>query len=273
MEEQNVAGEQNSTEWQAPPPPEQIVDTREPAQMSEAATLGNIFIEPGKTFEDLRRKPRFIFALVIMSLLVMAYGLAFYQRVGEANFRTFYAQEVDKNAQAQAIPADQKNKMVDFYMIVGSVVRYIIPVLVLISVAVGGLIYWLAMKAMGGTANYLHGVSAWVYSSFPPLVISTVANFIILFIKPVDDIDIASGQRTLLQANPGFFIDGKTSPVLTTLLGTFDLFLIWGWVLAAIGLQKLGKLSSGSAWAIVLILGLVSLTIRVIIALISGNPM
>ena len=42
--------EQNSSEWQAPPPPEKI-EAGEPAQMSEAATLGNIFFEPGRTFE------------------------------------------------------------------------------------------------------------------------------------------------------------------------------------------------------------------------------
>ncbi len=59
--------EQNPSEWQAPPPPEKIVDTSEPAQMSEAATLGNIFIEPGRTFEDLRRKPRFILASLVIN--------------------------------------------------------------------------------------------------------------------------------------------------------------------------------------------------------------
>ena len=44
-------------EWQAPPLPEepQLVEEKEVAQMSEIATLGNIFLEPGRTFEDLRR--------------------------------------------------------------------------------------------------------------------------------------------------------------------------------------------------------------------------
>ena len=40
--------------------------------MSEVATLGNIFFEPGNTFEDLSRKPRFIIATVLISLLVTA---------------------------------------------------------------------------------------------------------------------------------------------------------------------------------------------------------
>lgn len=273
MEERDLTDEQNATEWQAPPPPEKITNESDPPQMSEAATLGNIFFEPGKTFEDLRRKPRFIFALAIISVLVMGYGLAFYYKIGDENFRRFFAEQIDKNPQAQSLPPEQKNKMVDLNMTISTVVRYILPIFVIISVALGGLIYWLAIKAMGGAASYLHGVSAWLYSSFPPAVVSTLANFIILLIKPVEEIDIATGQRTLLQANPSFFIDGKESPVLATLLGTFDLFLIWGWILAAVGLQKIGKISAGSAWAIVIILALVSLALRMVFALMSGNPM
>ena len=265
--------QQDETEWQPPPPPEEIRKTDEPPQMSEFGTLGSIFFEPGATFEDLRRKPRFILATVIISLLIMGYGFAFYYKIGEDNFRTFFAQQIDKSPQGQAVPAEQKNKRVDLNMTIGSVVRFLMPVLVILTFAIGGLIYWLAIKMMGGAANYWHGVSAWVYSSFPPALVSTLANFIILIIKPVDEIDIATGQRTLLHANPSFFINISESPVLATLLGTFDLFLIWGWILAAIGLQKIGKISSGSAWGIVLILALVSLTSRILLALMSGTPM
>jgi len=60
---------------------------------------------------------------------------------------------------------------------------------------------------------------------------------------------------------------------LATLLGTIDFFQIWGWILAAIGLQKVMKLSQSSAWAVVLIFALISLAIRIVTALFTGNPM
>ena len=66
-----------SAELQAPPPPPPE-PPREEAQMSELATLGNIFFEPGRTFEDLRRKPRFLIATVIIALLVTAYQFSLY---------------------------------------------------------------------------------------------------------------------------------------------------------------------------------------------------
>jgi len=132
-------------------------------------------------------------------------------------------------------------------------------------------LYWGGAKAFGGTGNFLHGLSVWVYSSLPPAVLSTVGSFIVLAVKSVDDIDVATSQRGMLHANPSFLVDGKAMPVVATILGTFDLFFIWGWVLAAIGLRIVFKLSSGSAWAIVLIFALVGTAFRLIGAIFSGT--
>ncbi len=72
--------EQNKPEWQAPPLPEEIEDIKEPAQMSEVGTLGSIFFEPGKTFEDLRRKPRFIMAALISIIVISLFQLRSFKK-------------------------------------------------------------------------------------------------------------------------------------------------------------------------------------------------
>ena len=263
--------EESSSEWQAPPPPE-LQPEAEPAQMSEVGTLASIFFEPARTFEDLRRKPRFILALAIMIILTTAFSFAFFSKIGENNFKKFVASQIDKSSQTQGMSAEDKSKAVELNMTITKVIRYVMPVIFLIVVAIGGLVYWLGGKAFGGTGGYFHGVSTWVYASFPPLVLSMIANFIILFIKSVDEIDIGTGsQRGLVNANPSFLI-GKANPVLATLVGTLDLFMIWGWILAAIGLRITNRISSGSAWAIVIILALVQIAFRVLGAVMSGNP-
>lgn len=99
-----------------------------------------------------------------------------------------------------------------------------------------------------------------------------IANFIVLAFKSADEINLATSQRGVVQANPSFLIDGKASPVLATLVGTLDLFMIWGWVLAAIGLKITNRLSSGSAWAVVIIFAPVGILFRVIGAFFGGNP-
>lgn len=150
--------------------------------------------------------------------------------------------------------------------------RYGLPIILLIFFALGTLIYWLATKAMGGDMSFMQALSVWVYSSLPPSLIAMLANIIVLYLKSPDDIDIATSQSGLVKANLGMFLDGKEMPVLTTLVSSFDLFAIWGWVLAAIGLKVVGKLSSGSAWGVVIIVALIGITMRVVGALLSGNP-
>jgi hypothetical protein len=148
--------EQNPVEWQAPPPPEEI-KAAEPPQMSEAATLANIFFEPGRTFEDLRRKPRFILATVIICLLTSAFMFAFTQKMGEDRYRRFAAEQLEKNPQAGSMTAEQKQQSVSLQLTVIRILSYILPVFVIIGIALGGLMYWLGGKAMGGTLNYHAG--------------------------------------------------------------------------------------------------------------------
>lgn len=262
--------ENENTEWQAPPPPEQIV-ADEP-QMSELATLGNIFIEPGRTFEDLKRKPRFIMASIIIALLVGAYAFALSYKVGEAGMRQFTIEQMEKSPQAAAMTPEQKRSGIELSMTIQSVMRYLVPVFVLISFIIGALLYFAGAKAFGGTGGFLHALSVWVYSSLPPAVVGTIANFIVLAFKSVDDINIAASQRGVIQANPSLFVDATANPVIATILATFDVFFIWGWILAAIGLRITNKLSSGSAWAVVLIIAIVGTLIRLVMAYFTGNP-
>ena len=245
---------------------------REEPQMSEVATLGNIFFEPGRTFEDLRRKPRFVLATIIISLVFTAYGFALYYKVGDQGVRQFVLEQIEKNPQASSMSGEQKTTAVEMQMTISKVARFAMPVIVAISLFIGGLLYWAAGKAFGGTGNLFHGWSVWVYSALPPLIVSMIANFIVLAFKSTNEIDLATSQRGVIHANPAYFINGKESPVLATLVGTLDLFMIWGWVLAAIGLRITNRISSGSAWAIVIIFALVGIFFRIVGAYMSGNP-
>lgn len=261
--------EQNSSEWQAPPPPEKI-EAGEHAQMSEIATLGNIFFEPGRTFEDLKRKPRFIFAMILIALLVTAYSIGLQSKIGESGMRSYIADAIEKRA--PNLTAEQKSAQVDMQVKISSYTRFAVPIFVIIAMFIGGLFYWAGAKAFGGEGGFLHGVSVFTYSSVPPTVIGMIASFIILALKSADDIDLALSQRGMLNANLGFFVNGHQMPVLATLLSTFDLLAIWGWILAAIGLRVTNRLSKGSAWAVVIIIALIGVGFRIVGSFFSGNP-
>lgn len=256
-------------EWQAPPPPMDNTPVAEPPQMSEVGTLGGIFFEPGRTFEDFRRKPRFIMASLISIILFMMFFGAFTSKIG---YERIVRERLESSSWYQNQPPDGQKKMIEQQSspITQYITMAITPIVLLLSFFIGGLLYWGGVNAMGGSISYLRSVAVWVYSGFPPLVVSMLANILILFLKSPDDIDVVSGQQGLLHANPSFFINTKAMPVLGAILGTFDVFFIWGWVLAAIGLRIVGKISTGAAWAIVLLVALLNVASRVIGALFQG---
>jgi hypothetical protein len=255
--------------WEAPPPPEKI-EPAEKAEMSEVSTLLNIFMEPGRTFEDLRKRPRFILGLILISLLAGATFFGLYQKMGEAGIRRAIVEQFDRNPQAASMPPQQKETMIGVNMTVQKFMPLLVLVIVPISVFVMGLFYFLGAKAFGGNGGFLHAVSVVVYSSIPPAVLGSIAAFIVLALKSADEIDLTSAQRGgLVPANPSIFLDAKAQPVLTAIVSSIDVFQIWGWILAAIGLQITNKLSTGSAWAIVIIFALIGVLGKVVGAFFS----
>jgi Yip1 domain len=240
--------------------------------MSEPATLANIFFEPGRTFESLRIKPKFILGTLIILILMSAFQTFFIEKVG---FENIVKAQISSNPMMDDMEPAKKKEIIDQQAspVMRTVSSASLPVVMIIFFLIGGLIYWLAGNAMGGSMTFLRGISTWIYSSLPPTVVSLIANMIVLAFKSVDDIDILASQRGVIQANPAMFFDGKTMPVLTTLISSIDLFQIWGIVLAAIGLKVVGKISTGSAWGIVLILSLIGIAFRVVGALLFGAAM
>lgn len=260
----------NNAEWVAPPPPEGPVPEPEKPEMSEIGTLGNIFIEPGRTFRDLARKPRFIMATILLGLMVGSFIFAFNSVMGEDRIKRYGNEQIDKAAPNAT--QEQRDMQLGIQMTINRYIPFAMPIMMIVICLIGGLLYWVASKAFGSGISILGAIAVYVYSSFPQSVVAMIANIIVLFLKNPDDIDIAASQRGVVQANLAFFIDGKAMPVLATVLSTIDIFQIWGWVLAAMGLRIVGKMSTGSAWAIVLLFVIISLVMRVISAAVSGNP-
>jgi hypothetical protein len=257
---------ENNEYRDAPPTPTKKAEVNEPPQMSEVASVGNIFFEPGNVFDDMRRKPRFLLAGLIFIACISLFQIIFIEKIG---FKEITRARIEASSSSRDLDKAKKEEMVEQQG--AEVFKYVTyavtPVGLAIFVLIASLLYWGAANAMGGTGKFLGALSVWLYSSVPPTIVFTIANLIVLFLKPVEDIDIARSQEGLIKANPSFFIDSTANPVLAALLSTIDLFAIWGWVLAAIGLQRVFKLSSGGAWAVVIIFALVGVGAKLIGAL------
>jgi hypothetical protein len=156
--------------------------------------------------------------------------------------------------------------------LIAKVITYAsLPVIGVLIAAIGAAIYLLGGMMMGGRMNYWQALGVWVYSSFPPLLVMTILNFVLMFILDPDSYDVVHAQRRgLVNANLRFLVDPKASPGISTFLGSLDLIAIYGLVLAAIGLRKAGKLSSGAAWAVVLVIFSIGVIARVGFSFFTG---
>lgn len=231
--------------FQPPPPPQADPAPAAPTgpTLSAMETLTGIFFEPGRVFEALRERPRFLIAGILLIVLNIVITVALYQRV---DMGQYIRDKIDKSPRAAQLTDQQKDMQVKFGKSIGMVV---VPVFVPISVAAGAGLYLLAVMAFGGSLTYKRSLAVWIYSSLPPTVLATFIAVLVLLLKAPDTID----PEHLLMTNPGALMGPESSAPLTALLTQFDLVRFYGMFLAALGLRKVGKLSSGSAWAIVIL--------------------
>jgi len=249
-------------EWQPPPPPG-LAGTPEPAAetMSTPATLTGIFFEPGPIFEALRARPRFLAAGLILLFLTIGVTAVVYQRIDMGQYIREKMEKSPRNAnQTEA----QKEMGIKIGKIVGAIG---IPASVPITIAGGAALYLLGVMAFGGSIGYKKSLAVWVYSSLPPAVLASVIAVLVLFLKAPDTID----PEHLLVTNPGAFMGTDSSPVLVAVLSQFDLLRFYGLFLAAIGLRKVAKISSGSAWSVVIGFYLIRAVLAVASAAIFGG--
>lgn len=238
--------------YTTPPPHAPAATTTGAPAMSTPETLANIFFEPGATFAALRERPRFLVVGLIIIALTLVVTILLMQKV---NFGDFMIQQMEKSPQAAQMPPEQKQKAVEFWTgPIGKVFVYVLPVVgTVVVVAAGAAIYLLAVMLMGGKLSYKQALSVWLYSSFPPAVLGSILAVIIMFLKPAEEIDLNKSGAGLAVTNLGALI-GPASPVLRAALNWFDLFTFLGMFLAATGLRKVGKISSGAAWTIVIVM-------------------
>ena len=265
--------EQIPQDFQAPPPPpfphqEQLNGP----MLSTGETLSGIFFDPARVFESFRPRPRFLVAAIIITVITLIFTFCFFQRAGYENVMR---SALENGPRASSMSDEQKEKALEMYrnpILKG--ITYISPIFNLAFIfAAGGALYLLGVMAMGKSTTYSRTLAVWTYSALPPFLLSMLVSFVLLFLKSPDDLDITQMGRGLAHANLSFLVDSKANPVLSTLLGAFDVFKFYGLFLASLGLQKVAKLSSGSAWAIVLAIWLIGVVVAIAWTLITGNPM
>jgi hypothetical protein len=231
------------------------------SEMSTAETLTGIFFEPSRTFESLRARPRFLVAGLVLVALAVVATVVLYLRV---DMGQYIRDQIDRQPNAAQATEAQKDMQVRFGKIIGGVVR---PVVVPILIAIGAALYMLGVMAVGGTISYKKAVSVLTYSWLTPFVLGVLIAILVLFLKSPDSID----PEQIAVTNPGALLGEGSSKVLVAILNQFDVLRFYGLFLAALGLRKVAKISSGQAWAVVLGLFIIVALLRIGSAVLFGR--
>ena len=238
--------------------------------MSTPETLANIFFDPAATFAALRARPRFLVAALLILAFTAVVTVLIFMKVP---YEQVIRQAIENSPRTSRMSAEEKQRMIDMQS--KPVFKYIAMTAPAIGTAVvlaaGAGIYLLGVMLMGGRMSYKHALSVWTYSSFAPAVLGTILAVILLFLKTPEDLDFNRPGAGLLVTNVGAFLGSGSSPILRAALSWFDLFTFYGMYLAATGLRIVGKLSSGGAWTVVLVLWFIGMLFSVVRAAIFGG--
>jgi hypothetical protein len=227
-------------------------------RVSTGSTLGNIFFAPTEVFRNLRRHPRWLVAMLIMSILSTVYANLFLYRLTPervANFaidKTLEMGMISNNEDAKKqIEAGRKDAIEEARNPVSragqAVTSFGASVL---GYAFLAAIFLLFAMAMGGKMNFWQAFSAAIYANFPVSVLRSLLNSVILFIKDPADIHPILGQQSLIQDSLNFLVLPSEHPIIFTLLGATSLLgFYWLW-LNATGLKNAGEKVTGTiAWS------------------------
>ncbi len=249
-------------------------DTEDAPRMSTANTLINIFLSPTEVFQNLRRHPRWLVAVLVMALFSVIFTNLFMYRLGpervanfaidktlEMGFLNDEARKQIEAGRAQAI-ADAKNPVIRAGQAVASFAGLVFFLAFLAGV------FLLFALAMGGKMNYWQAFSVAAYASFPIAAIRFVLGSIILFLKDPSEIHPILGQSSLVTDNLGVFFSPADNPVLYTILSAFGiLWFYWIW-LNATGLKNAGeRVTSSIGWTATLAIFLLFIAFGAVMAL------
>jgi len=190
--------------------------------------LGVLF-SPGKTFEDIVRKPSWMLPIVLTTILSIAVSFSIDQRI---NWREFMSQQIEKSPRAAQMSAEQKQQQIEGGAKFSPAFTYGIGLLgPILGALVVSLVMWGAYSLLGGASTNFGTAFSITSHAFLTGLISSPLFILILYLKPYGTADLENP----IAANLAAFLPDESAKWLVALCKSFDIFTFWTLILLAIG--------------------------------------
>jgi len=190
--------------------------------------LGVLF-SPGKTFEDIVKKPSWMLPIVLTTILSIAVSFSIDQRI---NWREFMSQQIEKSPRAAQMSAEQKQQQIEGGAKFSPAFTYGIGLLgPILGALVVSLVMWGAYSLLGGASTNFGTAFSITSHAFLTGLISSPLFILILYLKPYGTADLENP----IAANLAAFLPDDSAKWLVALCKSFDIFTFWTLILLAIG--------------------------------------
>ena len=213
-----------------------------PGAESPLGRVVGVFYAPARTFASIARKPGWIAPLLIATVLsVLATAVLLPRMDFEASLREQLAarDEAISEERIERILEGQK-RFAGLVYVWGALAPTVITLLL------AG-IFWLSFKAFGWDHSYKQSLGVTSHAYLPNCLAAILLAVFAMRLERFNPADLGD----LVRSNPGFLVDRQASPVLHSLLQSFDVFSLWALVLLVIGYSIAAKVSRGKAAAII----------------------
>lgn len=216
------------------------------ATVSPLGRVIGVLFSPKKTFEDIVRKPSWLLPVVLMTVLSTVVTFAFTQRV---NWREFMSQQIEKSPRAAQLSAEQKQQQIEagakFSPMVIDAIGVVAPIILALFI---GLVMWGAYSLLGGISTNFATAIGITSHAFLTGLVSSPLFLLILYLKPVENIDVENPMAT----NVAALLPDESAKWLVALCKSLDIFSIWTLILLAIGFAAVNpkKLAGAKSFTI-----------------------
>jgi len=228
--------------------PTTIVAPEKP-QLSQPQRIINTFIDPVKTFTDLRRGTAWWMAFVFVALCSYVFIAAVATKIGfeQVNENQMKLNPKQMERIDQMPPADRANAMALGVKITRGI-SFAFPVVALIIFAITAAILMAVFNfGLGAQVGFAQSLAVVVYASLTGTLKSLLTAITLFAGANPENFTFENP----LASNLGFFVDMNAHPALYRFASSMDIFMIWYVVLLGLGFSCVSKVKRGTAIGVV----------------------
>ncbi len=219
-------------------------------RLTERQRVTNIFSEPSKTFEDIKKGNRsWWLPFIIIALVGYIFFAAIYSKVG---MQTVVDNQIKLDPKAEErlaqAPPDQRETQVKISVYVTEGVFIVNPLFVLGGLAVMSFVLLGTINfVFGGKATYGGIFTVWMFASLPSIIKTLLGTLVLYMGAPAEQFNIKNFAPTNLAA----FIypnAAEANKALYSLTSSLDIITIWTLVLLSIGVATVAGVKRNSGY-------------------------